>query len=164
MRDRSIQVKGELDRAGDVGETNVLFELWRVSRAAGALLEAALATAGLSGDEFGIYSVLAAGEATTPTELARWMSAPATTVSSHIKRLEARGHLTRTPATHDGRSVLLQLTPAGRRTHEAATAVYLPLLTLVTDDLGGREPGVRKALLTLRHAVDASRRQPRPEA
>ena len=138
--------------------SNVLFELWRLSRAAGALLSDQLAGAGVTGDEFGIYSVLATVEHMTPSALARWMSAPATTVSSHVKRLEARGHVSRRPDPADGRSSLLRLTAAGRRTWERATAGYLPILAGVEARLGAAEPEVRAALITLRAAIDATDR------
>ena len=67
------------------------FMVWLTSRATADLLDTALAPAGLDGDEFAIYSVLTAASSITPTELARWMAAPPTTVSSYVKRFEARG-------------------------------------------------------------------------
>jgi len=64
----------------------VLFALWSVGRSATELLDAMLAPAGLDADEFAMYSLLLARDPVTPTELARWASAPATTVSSYVKR------------------------------------------------------------------------------
>ena len=84
--------------------TNVLFDVWLVSRATFAVLDAALAPSGLTADEFAIYSVLTSTDAMTPSELARWMAAPLTTVSSYIKRFEGRGHVTRVENPDDGRS------------------------------------------------------------
>lgn len=151
MRSRSTLVKRD-----GTHDTNVLFELWRLSRAASALLEVELNAAGISGDEFGIYSVLAHGEALTPSELARWMSAPATTVSSHIKRLEARGHVTRTRSAQDRRSYTLRLTPSGRAVYRHARAIYQPILQRVVGHLGRTEPDIRRSLIALREAIDAS--------
>jgi DNA-binding MarR family transcriptional regulator len=85
------------------------------------------------------------------------MSARPTTVSSYIKRLEARGHLGRFTNPDDGRSTLLRLTPAGVKVHQAATADYLPTLDLVIENLGRHEPKVLAALATLRHAIDEAR-------
>lgn len=136
--------------------SNVLFELWRLGRAASALLTDDLAGAGVSSDEFGIYSVLASVDSMSPTALARWMSAPATTVSSHLKRLETRGHIVRRADPADRRGYLLELTPAGRDTFERATAIYVPILSRVQQHLGKEEPTVRRALVTLRQAVDES--------
>jgi DNA-binding MarR family transcriptional regulator len=150
MRDRSNS--GEVD---DSEAGNVLFELWRLGRAANALLAATLAEMGMTGDEFGIYSVLGCSQrGLSPTALARWMSAPPTTVSSHIKRLETRGHVARHPDPDDRRSYLLRLTPAGRRTLRRSTATYDPMLESVQRQLGADEPSIRAALVTLRHAID----------
>jgi DNA-binding MarR family transcriptional regulator len=136
-----------------VDGTNVLFELWLGSRAANALLTDCLAAAGMRPDEFGIYSVLATVGRMAPTALAKWMSAPATTVSSVVKRLEARDHLERVPDPADGRSSLLQLTPEGERAHRSATDLYSPVLAAVVKRLGRDEPSVRRALLVLRQAI-----------
>src|SRR5918998_4852871 len=83
----------------EVREENVdvTFMVWLTHRATTDLVDAALAPAGLDGDEFAIYSVLTAAQGITPTELARWMAAPPTTVSSYVKRFEARGHVQREP-------------------------------------------------------------------
>ena len=82
----------------DPGLGNVLFDTWLVSRAAHSLIDDVIKQAGLVADEFAIYSILSRGEGMTPSELARWMSAPATTVSSYVKRFERRGHVDRVPS------------------------------------------------------------------
>jgi DNA-binding MarR family transcriptional regulator len=119
------------------------------------MLDTALAPAGLTADEFAIYSVLTKSDLTTPTELAKWMSAPATTVSSSLKRIEARGHVVRERNPADGRSYVLRLTDEGRVAFEQAGKRFLPVLAQVVDALGRKEPGVRRALADLRDAVDA---------
>jgi DNA-binding MarR family transcriptional regulator len=142
----------------DVGDgTNVLFDVWLVSRATTGVLDAALAPTGLTADEFGIYSVLTSADTMTPSELARWMSAPPTTVSSYVKRLEGRGHVVRKRNPDDGRSYVLELTAAGRRAHQEAGRRFLPVLDQVVDSLGSRrEAEVRRALAALREALDQS--------
>lgn len=154
MRDRSNPVKPETVGPTTEG-TNVLFDLWLASRATTGLLDDALAPSGLSADEFGIYSVLTTADSLTPSELAQWMSAPPTTVSSYVKRLESRGHLKRARNPEDGRSYVLRLTPAGHRAHQAAGACFLPVLDHVVATLGSKEPGVRRALAALRRALGA---------
>src|SRR5690606_30708528 len=148
--------------AADVEEedVDVTFMVWLTSRATADLLDAALAPAGLDGDEFAIYSVLTAAPPITPTELARWMAAPPTTVSSYVKRFEARGHVQRKPNPSDGRSYRIELTPAGRRAHRAAAALFIPWRTRVAEALGEREEDVREALLTLRTVLDELRQRP----
>jgi len=174
MRDRSTPVKGEpvegepvegepakgeavddhpVTGVADEG-TNVLFDVWLVSRLATGLLDEALAPSGLTADEFGVYWVLTASDAMTPSELARWTAAPLTTVSSYVKRLESRGHLTRERNPDDGRSYVLRLTTEGRAAHRAAGARFLPVLDEVVRALGRREPTVRRALGDLRRSLD----------
>jgi DNA-binding MarR family transcriptional regulator len=136
--------------------TNVLFDVWLVSRAATGLLDGALAPSGLTAEEFGLYSVLTSGDGLTPSELARWLCAPPTTVSSYVKRLESRGHAVRERNPLDGRSFVVRLTPEGRKVHATAGALFLPVLAEVVAALGSREAGVRRALRALRLAVDAA--------
>ncbi len=142
----------------DDGE-NVLFSVWLVSRATADLLDKALAASGLDADEFAVYSVLTAAPTLTPTELAKWMAAPPTTLSSYIKRFEARGHVVREPNPDDGRSYRLRLTDAGREAHRSAGALFMPALRSVVEALGDEEPPVRTALLTLRKALERARGQ-----
>lgn len=139
---------------------DVTFMVWLTFRATADLLDAALAPAGLDGDEFAIYSVLTAAPSITPTELARWMAAPPTTVSSYVKRFEARGHVQRVPNPADRRSYGIKLTPAGRRAYRAAAALFTPLRTRVAEGLGAQEEGVREALVTLRTVLDEIRHAP----
>lgn len=140
------------------------FMVWLTSRATADLLDAALAPAGLDGDEFAIYSVLTASRSITPTELARWMAAPPTTVSSYVKRLEARGHVIREPNAADRRSYRIRLTPEGRRTHRAAVKLFAPFRSRVATGLGEHEQPVRDALIALRAVLDEIRNAPGPGA
>lgn len=133
--------------------TNVLFDLWLASRAATAVLDEALAGSGLTADEFAVYSVLSSAPL-TPTELAHWMSAPATTVSSVVRRFERRGHVRRVPHPHDRRSYRLELTAAGRTAHRRAGALFLPVLDGVESGLP--VAGVRSALADLVAALRAA--------
>jgi DNA-binding MarR family transcriptional regulator len=162
VRRRSSSVKGL--SAGEVRDedVDVTFMVWLTSRATADLLDGVLAPAGLTGDEFAIYSVLTAAPSITPTELARWMAAPPTTVSSYVKRFEGRGHVQREPNPADRRSYRIKLTPAGRRAHREAAELFIPMRTRVRDALGPRETEVREALLTLRTVLDEIR-HPAPE-
>jgi DNA-binding MarR family transcriptional regulator len=68
----------------------------------------------------GEYDVLAAlcrsgpGYRLTPTELYRSMLVTSATMTERLDRLERRGLIARRPAGRDRRSVLVELTPAGR--------------------------------------------------
>ncbi|MEL7207670.1 MAG: MarR family winged helix-turn-helix transcriptional regulator [Actinomycetota bacterium] len=137
------------------GLSNVLFEAWLVSRSVHARIDEAVAATGLDADEFAIYSVLAGSDGLTPTALAEWMAAPATTVSSYLNRFERRGHVRRLTNPADRRSHLLRLTAAGRRAHRDAGELFLPLLDQVNATIGDELPDTRSRLIELRRAVDA---------
>ena len=157
MRARSTSVK-PLSAAEVRGQqVDPLFLVWIVSRSAEDLLGAVLAPIGLTGDELAIYSILNAAPGITPSELSRWMAAPPTSVSSYVKRLEARGHLARRPHPDDRRSYRIQLTPAGKRAHRSAEALFGPVRERIIQALGERDGPVRDALLQLREVIDTVR-------
>jgi DNA-binding MarR family transcriptional regulator len=145
--------------ATEVEEQGVdpLFMVWLVSRSTENLLDTVVGPAGLTGDEFAIYSVLAASPGITPGELSRWMAAPPTSVSSYVKRLEGRGHLTRRRHPSDRRSYRIHLTAAGRRTHQHAVTLFEPVRSQVIESLNDEDGRVRESLLRLRSVVDALR-------
>ncbi len=130
------KASGARSAAINEGLANVLFDVWLVSRATTALIDTAVQASGLDADEFAIYSVLASTDGITPTELARWMAAPTTTVSSYVKRFERRGHVRRTSNPADGRSHVVTLTAAGRQAHAAAGELFSPVLDEATQLLG----------------------------
>jgi DNA-binding MarR family transcriptional regulator len=155
VRHRSSSVKEDPVMAQPDDDVNVLFAVWLLARRTGATLDAALGPSGLTSDDYAVYSVLTGSESVTPTELARWMAAPLTTVSSAVKRLERRGHVRRLPHPDDGRSYRIGLTAAGRRAHRQATVLFESALAAVVEDLGPAEPRVREALRKLATSLDA---------
>ena len=157
MRARTAPVKGLTSAEVRAQQVDPLFMVWLVARSTEDLMDAVLRPAGVTGDEFALYSVLAASPGITPSELSRWMAAPATSVSSYVKRLEARGHLVRKPHASDRRSYRIHLTAAGRRTHRAATALFGPVRARVIEALAGRDGRVEDSLLFLREVVDGLR-------
>jgi DNA-binding MarR family transcriptional regulator len=153
VRSRSTSVKSAPERE----DFNVLFGAWLLSRAAGSFLDEVLAPAGLTADEFGVYSILADAGDMTPTELARWMAAPPTTVSSYVKRFESRGHVERSSNPRDSRSFRMRLTTAGRQAHHQAAALFGPALDRVVAVLEGQEGDVHRSLRDLCAAIDRTR-------
>jgi DNA-binding MarR family transcriptional regulator len=138
-------------------EVDPLFLVWIVSRSTEDLLGTVLAPVGLTGDEFAIYSILNASPGITPSELSRWMAAPPSSVSSYVKRLEARGHLTRRPHHSDRRSYRIHLTAAGSRAHQSAVALFGPVRAEIIQALGDQNDPVRESLLRLRGIIDTAR-------
>ncbi len=85
------------------------------------------------------------------------MAAPPTTVSSYVKRFEARGHVRREPNPTDRRSYRIRLTPAGQHAHRAAAALFTPTLQQALDVLGGDDSDIHHARHRLRAALDQVR-------
>ena len=137
--------------------TNVLFDAWRVSRSVHRLIDVAIEESGLDADEFAIYSVLASGDGLTPSELAHWMAAAPTTVSSYVKRFERRGHVSRIANAEDRRSYRVQLTAAGRAAHQHCGSLFAPVLAQTEDALGAHADAAHAQLRELLHAVDTVR-------
>lgn len=153
MRTRSIPVKKSPPEM-DTDQLNVLFRVWLASRAAMDLVDDALKSSELDGDEFAIYSMVAAAPGITPTDLAQWMAAPATTVSSFVKRLESRGHTERIANPADRRSYGIRLTQEGKHAHQGAATLFAPALDQLVVALGVDHTNVRDGLRHLRRAID----------
>lgn len=68
-----------------------------------------------AGREFAFYSSLLALGPTTPTELAKFLGVPLTTVSDRLNRMVEREHATRRVNPADRRSYLFEATDEGRR-------------------------------------------------
>ena len=157
MRARSTSVKPlSADEVSD-RDVDPLFLVWLVSRSTEDLIGTVLAPAGLSADELALYSLLAASPGITPGELSRWMAAPLTSVSSYVKRLEGRGHVTRRAHPTDRRSYQVQLTPEGEQAHRAAGELFGPVRSRVIGALGDQDDVVRAALLRLHRIVNGMR-------
>jgi DNA-binding MarR family transcriptional regulator len=136
---------------------DVTFLVWLAARATSGLMDGVLADSGLTGDEFAVYSMLSATSGVTPSELSRWMAAPPTTVSSYVKRFEARGHVQRDADPQDRRSYRIRLTAEGQSKHEEAARLFAPARAAVSSGLGDQQDSVRDALLTLRPVLDSVR-------
>jgi DNA-binding MarR family transcriptional regulator len=94
---------------------NVLFRLFILGQLANDLVDTAMRREKLNPNGFAVASAVRAFQPITPTELASLLGMPPTTLSSYLRRLEARRHLKRRPNPDDGRSSLLELTKLGER-------------------------------------------------
>jgi DNA-binding MarR family transcriptional regulator len=145
------------------GPMSLLFDVWLVMGLASRLLDDALADSGLSGDDFGMYSLLRRFGPVTPRQISRWTGMGATTVSAYLKRIDGRGHAERTPNPVDRRSYLVGLNPDGVRAHATATVAFLTAMRVLAPAF---QPDPRVERLALQR-VDAALRQvtgmdPRP--
>lgn len=133
--------------------TTVLYELWRTSRRAAALMEDALDGAPLTGSEFALYSLLRFSGPLTPSEVARRTATAVTTTSEVLRRMEDRGHLQRAPHPKDARSVTVELTDEGSAAHAETGAAFQGLLGDVHADLGTEVDQVIYSLARLDRAL-----------
>jgi DNA-binding MarR family transcriptional regulator len=144
-------------------DLSILFDVWLLSNLSSGLLDDALLATGMSGDEFGMYSLLAGFGPATPSQISRWTGLRPTTVSAVLKRLGARGHTVQHRNDRDGRSYLVGLSRAGERAHATSGVVFLAQTRGLVELLGRRQAGLRQALqaldATLRRATGAD---PRP--
>jgi DNA-binding MarR family transcriptional regulator len=134
-------------------DKNVLIDLWLLAHLTTRMVSEILDTSPLSVDEFAMYGLISDLSPITSADLVRATGLPPTTVSSLVRRCEARGELVRTDNPEDARSSLLELTPAG---YEVLGRVVPELGTAIDrlkSSLSGRYAGIRAALDQLDRAI-----------
>jgi DNA-binding MarR family transcriptional regulator len=140
----------------DDPEMSLLFDLWLVDHLISGALEEVLTTAaGLSGEEFGFYSLLRRFGPVSPSQVVRWTAMRPTTVSTLVRRLQQRGHVEQRPHPGDGRSRLLALTPAGEAVHGEAATAFFAATRALSAALGPDERDQRVSLQRLDAALRA---------
>lgn len=133
--------------------TNVLLQVFIVGELSGELLGRELRETGLSPDHFAVLSVISSIGPITPTDLARVLGMPPTTVSTWIRRLSARRQITRKVNPDDGRSALLEVAPAGRSAIQNAQPIFRRLLGEVEEALGDRREVVIDGFVELQEVL-----------
>ena len=147
VRSRSI-VKRDL-------EPGLLLEPFIVAQLVGRVVTGAVAPSGLSSTEHAVQSSVAALGSVTPTELAKRLGVPPTTLSTTIAQLVDRGELRRVDHPNDGRSYVLELTARGRRTQARNGAGGQAALRRVIELLEGQDGEVLASLRRLESALRA---------
>src|SRR4249919_329229 len=89
-----------------------------------SILDHTFVDAPLRPDEFAVYSALRLTGATTPAELAAELGMGRSTLSNRLRRMEERGHLRRSPHPADGRSTVIELSPAAVGLTEACFPAF----------------------------------------
>jgi DNA-binding MarR family transcriptional regulator len=145
-------------------QMSILFDLWLVSHLLSDAIDEALTGAGgLTGEEFGFYSLLRRFGPVPASQISRWTAIRPTTLSTLVRRLQDRGHVDQRPHPADGRSRLIALTPAGEKAHAVAADAFFAATRALAQALGPEENRQRAAL----ERLDAALRQvggldPRP--
>jgi DNA-binding MarR family transcriptional regulator len=132
----------------------VLFDVFRANQQRQQLIAAALEGVELPPEDYPLYVFVGAEGPWTPTDLARRLEMPLTTVLFRLRRLERRGHAERIPNPDDGRSFLIRLTPAGQRLLRKARPRFRAYAEAVEARLGADGvAGAREHLAALREAI-----------
>src|SRR5688500_1471001 len=93
--------------------SSLLFDLFAASQQVRTLLVGGMRDSPLAPDEYAVYSGVLEFGPITPTQLARVVGMPPTTLSHYLRDMRRRGHVEEKPNPRDGRSQLMTLTPDG---------------------------------------------------
>lgn len=97
-----------------MSERTILLDVFALNQKRERLIEQALAGTDLPPEDYPLYVFIGVEGPLTPTELARELGMPLSTVLFRVRRLQRRGHVERIPNPDDRRSYLLRLTPSGQ--------------------------------------------------
>lgn len=134
-------------------DKNVLIDLWLLSFLASRMVSEILDDIPLSVDEFAMYGLISDLAPITSADLVRATGLSPTTVSSLVRRCEARDELIRTENPEDARSSLLELTPAGFEVLGRAVPGLLDGIERIERGLRGRHRLVRESLRDLDEVI-----------
>jgi DNA-binding MarR family transcriptional regulator len=132
----------------------IVNELGAASRLAHELAAVELAAAGVVPSEYGFLSFVGTLQPVTRTKLTEAIGLRRTTVRDIVKRLIERGHLREAPNPGDGRSTLLELTPAGQRIFDAGLPAIERVLDTIDEALGGTLDEHEEAVWRVRTALE----------
>jgi DNA-binding MarR family transcriptional regulator len=146
-----------------MSERTILFDVFAANQKRERLIEEALAGTDLPPEDYPLYVFLGTTGPVTPTEVARELGMPLSTLLFRMRRLEERRHVGRVPNPDDGRSYLLRLTPTGERLLAWARPLFRARALAVEARLGEeRVSALRQALRELGEAIERER-QATPE-
>lgn len=133
-----------------------MYFLFAASQRVGALLAEALADAPLDAGGYAFYSALRETQPTSPTDLARHLGMPVSTVLDTLSGLHRREHVARLRNPRDRRSYLVRLTELGERVHDETEVLFSEADALLLAHLGGRRAELIEALSTLKDAGETA--------
>ena len=138
-----------------MSERTILLDVFAANQKRERLIAAALEGTDLPPEDYPLYVYIGVEGPLTPTELARELGMPLSTVLFRSRRLERRGHVERVPNPEDKRSFLLQLTPVGRRLLSRARPAFRERALAVEERLGKRQvAALREGLTKLGEAIE----------
>lgn len=134
-------------------DKNVLIDIWLISLLADRMVAEVLEGIPLSVHEFATYGLISDLAPITSADLVRATGLSPTTVSSLVRRCEARGELVRTDNPDDARSALLELTSEGYRLLGMTVPRLLEGIDRIKANLAGRHDHIRESLRDLDSAL-----------
>ena len=134
----------------------IFLDAWTAAQRVDQLITRELKTAGVWTPYYALLSMIVIREPITPTALAEAMGLAPTTLSDRLAELVELGHVRRTKNPRDGRSYLIQSTPAGRRAVDRAAPVTWHTQQNVVRHLSRRLPAIEAAIADLSRALDAA--------
>ena len=140
-------------------DLSLLWHFFATSQRVKVLLGAAMDDAPLTPDEYAVYSLLFDLGPLPPTDLARRLGMPPTTMSHHVRALVERGHAERLRAPQDGRSFLLALTESGVQVHHASALAFEDANQRFRAALDVDEAFLRRSLGEVARAADTATAQ-----
>jgi DNA-binding MarR family transcriptional regulator len=148
-----------------MSERTILLDVFSTNQKRERLIAAALAGTDLPPEDYPLYVHVGRAGPLTPTELARALGMPLSTLLFRIRRLEQRRHVERVPNPDDGRSYLLRLTPTGERLLAWARPLFRARALAVEARLGDdRVASLRNALTELGNAIERELSDAMPES
>jgi DNA-binding MarR family transcriptional regulator len=116
----------------------IVNELRLASRLAHEISVAELRAAGVDPQVYGPLSFIGVMQPVTRTKLAEATGERRTTQRDVVRLLIDRGHVREVPNPKDGRSTLLELTPAGQTIFDRGIPAFQRALRRIDEALGGR--------------------------
>jgi DNA-binding MarR family transcriptional regulator len=134
----------------------ILLTTWTAAQRINLLVTNELEAAGAATPHFALLVMISLSEPTTPKELAAAMGFPPTTLSDYLRELVDAGHVRRTPNPADGRSYLINTTPAGRRAFDRGSGASRRALEELQRNLRRPLDEIEEAIDELTRALDAA--------
>lgn len=133
---------------------SLLFHLFAAEQRVRTLVTSAMVDCGLRPDDYAVYSVLFDEGPHAPTDLARRVGMPPTTMSHYVRAMLERGHVEREVVSSDRRSYRLRLTDAGLAAHARASRAFAEADNRFTAALEIGEPAATRVLAAIGRAAD----------
>ena len=133
----------------------IVNELWMAFKYANEMANAELRAVGVDPAEYGPLSFIGVMQPVTRTQLTAATGYPRTTVRDMLRALIERGHARELPNPRDGRSTLLELTPAGQAVFDRGIPAFQRALRRIDAALGGKLDEREDAVRSIRAALQA---------